>query len=112
MASRTKPSSSSIPVKLIVDLINEGGISKQRWSCSDTAEYGDYVSGPRVITPDVKERGILHNISPKDSSSREAQKIRHKLPHLRGSRSLFMSGSLRQRHRPMTSNETAKGKTS
>ena len=42
-------------MKLIVDLINEGGISKQRWSCSDTAEYGDYVSGPRVITADVKE---------------------------------------------------------
>ncbi len=42
-------------LKLIVDLINEGGISKQRWSCSDTAEYGDYVSGPRVITPDVKD---------------------------------------------------------
>ncbi|WP_366180190.1 ketol-acid reductoisomerase [Actinomyces timonensis] len=43
-------------LKLIVDLIVEGGISKQRWSISDTAEYGDYVSGPRVITPDVKER--------------------------------------------------------
>ncbi|QPK93900.1 ketol-acid reductoisomerase [Actinomyces sp. zg-332] len=42
-------------LKLIVDLINEGGITKQRWSCSDTAEYGDYISGPRVITPDVKE---------------------------------------------------------
>lgn len=42
-------------MKLIVDLINEGGLTKQRWSCSDTAEYGDYVSGPRVITPDVKE---------------------------------------------------------
>ena len=42
-------------LKLIVDLMNEGGITKQRWSCSDTAEFGDYVSGPRVITPDVKE---------------------------------------------------------
>ncbi|EEH63529.1 ketol-acid reductoisomerase [Gleimia coleocanis DSM 15436] len=42
-------------LKLIVDLINEGGLAKQRWSCSDTAEYGDYVSGPRVITPDVKD---------------------------------------------------------
>lgn len=41
-------------LKLIVDLIFEGGITKQRWSVSDTAEYGDYVSGPRVITPDVK----------------------------------------------------------
>jgi ketol-acid reductoisomerase len=33
----------------------EGGIAKQRWSVSDTAEYGDYVSGPRVIDPHVKE---------------------------------------------------------
>lgn len=41
-------------LKLIVDLMYEGGIAKQRWSCSDTAEFGDYVSGPRVITPDVK----------------------------------------------------------
>ena len=42
-------------LKLIVDLIHEGGITKQRWSVSDTAEYGDYVSGPRIITPDVKD---------------------------------------------------------
>ncbi|RAF76573.1 ketol-acid reductoisomerase, partial [Burkholderia multivorans] len=42
-------------LKLIVDLMVEGGIAKQRWSISDTAEYGDYVSGPRVITPEVKE---------------------------------------------------------
>ena len=42
-------------LKLIVDLMWEGGISKQRWSISDTAEYGDYVSGPRVIDPSVKE---------------------------------------------------------
>jgi len=42
-------------LKLIVDLIHEGGITKQRWSVSDTAEYGDYVSGPRVIDPHVKE---------------------------------------------------------
>jgi ketol-acid reductoisomerase len=32
----------------------EGGIAKQRWSVSDTAEFGDYVSGPRVIDPSVK----------------------------------------------------------
>ena len=42
-------------LKLIVDLMIEGGIAKQRWSISDTAEYGDYVSGPRVISPQVKE---------------------------------------------------------
>ena len=42
-------------LKLIVDLMYEGGIAKQRWSISDTAEYGDYVSGPRVIDPHVKQ---------------------------------------------------------
>lgn len=42
-------------LKLIVDLMYEGGIAKQRWSVSDTAEFGDYVSGPRVITPEVKK---------------------------------------------------------
>ena len=51
-------------MKLIVDLIWEGGISKMRWSVSDTAEYGDYVSGPRVIDDGTKERmrGILDDI--------------------------------------------------
>ena len=37
-------------MKLIVDLMNEGGLSYMRYSISDTAEYGDYVSGKRVIT--------------------------------------------------------------
>ena len=37
-------------VKLIVDLIYEGGISAMHYSISDTAEYGDYTRGPRVIT--------------------------------------------------------------
>jgi ketol-acid reductoisomerase len=41
-------------LKLIVDLMYEGGIAKQRWSVSDTAEYGDYVSGPRIINAAVK----------------------------------------------------------
>ena len=43
-------------LKLIVDLMYEGGIAKQRWSVSDTAEYGDYVSGPRIIDDSVKRR--------------------------------------------------------
>ena len=43
-------------LKLIVDLMYEGGIAKQRWSVSDTAEFGDYVSGPRVIDASVKAR--------------------------------------------------------
>lgn len=43
-------------LKLIVDLMYEGGIAKQRWSISDTAEFGDYVSGPRIIDASVKQR--------------------------------------------------------
>ena len=43
-------------VKLIVDLIYEGGIANMRYSVSNTAEYGDYVSGPRVVDDSVKAR--------------------------------------------------------
>ncbi|MTE24770.1 ketol-acid reductoisomerase [Microbacterium sp. ZXX196] len=51
-------------LKLIVDLMWEGGIAKQRWSISDTAEYGDYVSGPRVVDQHVKDnmKAVLADI--------------------------------------------------
>lgn len=51
-------------LKMIVDLMIEGGISKQRWSISDTAEYGDYVSGRRVIDQHVKDnmKAVLDDI--------------------------------------------------
>jgi ketol-acid reductoisomerase len=41
-------------VKLIVDLIYEGGIANMNYSVSNTAEYGEYVSGPRVVGPEAK----------------------------------------------------------
>jgi ketol-acid reductoisomerase len=41
-------------LKLIVDLMYEGGLSNMRYSISNTAEFGDYVSGPRVITKETK----------------------------------------------------------
>jgi ketol-acid reductoisomerase len=41
-------------LKLIVDLIYEGGLGYMRYSVSDTAEYGDYVTGPRIITDETK----------------------------------------------------------
>ena len=75
-------------LKLIVDLMWEGGIAKQRWSISDTAEYGDYVSGPRVITPEVKTNmeGVLADIrsgafaerfiSDQDNGAQEFTKLR------------------------------------
>lgn len=51
-------------MKLIADLMYEGGMETMRYSISNTAEYGDYVSGPRVITPDVKEnmKAVLTDI--------------------------------------------------
>ena len=51
-------------LKLIVDLIYEGGIARMRYSVSDTAEYGDLTRGPRVISPGVKAemRRILDEI--------------------------------------------------
>jgi ketol-acid reductoisomerase len=42
-------------LKLIVDLMYEGGLSKMRWSISDTAEYGDYSRGPRVVNAETKK---------------------------------------------------------
>ncbi len=43
-------------MKLIVDLMFEGGMARMRYSISDTAEYGDYVSGPRIVDQSVKQR--------------------------------------------------------
>lgn len=50
--------------KLIVDLLYEGGLANMRYSISNTAEYGDYVSGPRVITAETKAemKRILEDI--------------------------------------------------
>jgi len=42
-------------VKLIVDLIYEGGLSYMRYSVSDTAEYGDYTRGPRIVTDETRK---------------------------------------------------------
>ena len=41
-------------VKLIVDLIYEGGIANMNYSISNTAEYGEYVTGPRMVTAETK----------------------------------------------------------
>ncbi len=51
-------------LKLIVDLLYRGGLNFMRFSVSDTAEYGDYVSGPRIIDEHVRDtmRQVLHEI--------------------------------------------------
>jgi len=55
-------------LKLIVDLMYEGGLSWMRYSISDTAEYGDYTRGPRIITDETREamRTILGEIQSGD----------------------------------------------
>ncbi|WP_406877051.1 ketol-acid reductoisomerase [Staphylococcus aureus] len=59
-------------MKLIVDLMYEDGMENVRYSISNTAEFGDYVSGPRVITPDVKEnmKAVLTDIQNGNFSNR------------------------------------------
>lgn len=51
-------------MKLIVDLINQGGLSYMRYSISDTAEYGDYITQDKIITDDTRKamKGILNDI--------------------------------------------------
>ena len=51
-------------LKLIVDLIQQGGLTYMRHSISDTAEYGDYVAGPRIVTEETKQemRRILREV--------------------------------------------------
>jgi len=51
-------------MKLIIDLVNRGGLSFMRYSISDTAEYGDYVTGPKIITKETKDtmRQVLKDI--------------------------------------------------
>ncbi|MFI6732510.1 ketol-acid reductoisomerase [Nonomuraea sp. NPDC050451] len=78
-------------MKLIVDLMYEGGISKMYWSVSDTAEYGGYTRGPRVITDETRQemRRILGEIQDGsfarelveefDSGQKEFQRYRDEL---------------------------------
>ena len=51
-------------MKLIVDLINESGFKGMRYSISNTAEYGDYITGPKIITEDTRNamRQVLKDI--------------------------------------------------
>jgi ketol-acid reductoisomerase len=59
-------------VKLIVDLIYEGGIANMNYSISNTAEWGEYVSGPRIITAETKAemKRVLEDIQTGKFTSR------------------------------------------
>jgi len=65
-------------VKLIVDLIYQGGIANMNYSISNTAEFGEYVSGPRIITSDTKAemKRVLHDIQSGAFTSKWMQEYR------------------------------------
>ena len=75
-------------LKLIVDLMYRGGLNFMRFSVSDTAEYGDYVSGPRLIDESVRERmrAVLTDIQDGSFANRwieENETGRHEFERLR-----------------------------
>jgi ketol-acid reductoisomerase len=75
-------------LKLIVDLLYRGGLNFMRFSVSDTAEYGDYVSGPRIIDEHVREtmRAVLGEIQDGSFARRwiaESDSGRHEFERLR-----------------------------
>jgi ketol-acid reductoisomerase len=51
-------------MKLIIDLVVQGGLGYMRYSISDTAEYGDYITGSKIITEETKKamKGVLNDI--------------------------------------------------
>jgi ketol-acid reductoisomerase len=65
-------------VKLIVDLIYEGGIANMNYSISNTAEWGEYVTGPRIITDETKKemKRVLHDIQTGKFTSQWMQEYR------------------------------------
>ena len=75
-------------VKLIVDLIYEGGIANMNYSISNTAEYGEYVSGPRVITAETRAemRRILMDIQTGTFTSDWMREFRAGLPRFKATR--------------------------
>src|SRR6185436_6749858 len=77
-------------LKLIVDLIQEGGLAYMRYSVSDTAEYGDYTRGPRIVTKETRAemKKILKEIQSGDFAKQwmdENKSGRHKFLAMRES---------------------------
>ena len=79
-------------LKLIVDLMYQGGLNYMRYSVSDTAEYGDYRSGPRVVTAETRQamRQLLSEI-------RDGSFAREWVAEHRGGRSNFEAARQRDR---------------
>ncbi|GLQ06428.1 ketol-acid reductoisomerase [Sneathiella chinensis] len=77
-------------VKLIVDLMYEGGIANMNYSISNTAEYGEYVTGPRIITPETKAemKRVLTDIQTGKFTRDFMLENKVRQPYLKATRSL------------------------
>jgi ketol-acid reductoisomerase len=75
-------------VKLIVDLIYEGGIANMNYSISNTAEFGEYVSGPRIITDETRAemRKILRDIQTGAFTSKWIGEVKSGMPAFKATR--------------------------
>ena len=80
-------------MKLIVDLINQGGFSYMRYSISDTAEYGDYETGKRIITEDTKNemRKVLREIQDGTFANKWILENQANRPHFNATRRIEAS---------------------
>ena len=75
-------------MKLIIDLINKGGVAMMNYSISDTAEYGDYVTGPKIVTPEVKQamKKVLSDIQDGTFASEFIQDMKNGQIHFQAMR--------------------------
>jgi ketol-acid reductoisomerase len=75
-------------VKLIVDLIYEGGIANMNYSISNTAEFGEYVSGPRIITDETRAemRKVLKDIQTGAFTSKWISEVKAGMPMFKATR--------------------------
>jgi ketol-acid reductoisomerase len=75
-------------MKLIVDLIYQSGFAGMRYSISNTAEYGDYVTGPKIVTPEVKEamKKVLSDIQDGTFASEFIQDMKNGKIHFQAMR--------------------------
>lgn len=77
-------------MKLITDLIYDGGLARMRYSISNTAEYGDYTAGPRIVTEDTKKamKQILKEIQDGTFATNFIQEFRNGKAHFLATRRL------------------------
>ncbi len=85
-------------MKLIVDLIFKGGFSFMRYSISDTAEYGDYTTGPKIITEDTKKamKQVLKDIQEGEFARKWIAENQANRPYFRSRRRMEAESQLEQ----------------